>query len=57
MKLGGIIFLLRYWRALPSLPPLSGYTNPKPLVALNYFTMPVATSALHFSNNGNNHER
>jgi hypothetical protein len=27
-----------------SLPPLSGWINPYPLVALNHFTVPIATS-------------
>jgi hypothetical protein len=27
------------------LPPLSGWINPNPFVALNHFTVPVATSA------------
>jgi hypothetical protein len=31
-----------------SLPPLSGWINPNPLVALNHFTVPVATSTLPF---------
>jgi hypothetical protein len=26
------------------LPPLSGWINPYPLVALNHFTVPIATS-------------